>query len=80
MSTDGSKVVLVNTYTWGNIKEKMFDDARKIEETNGDPISFINRFNDVDFIIDDELSDDFVKVYDKETYEQILKNKENNTD
>lgn len=62
-----ANVILMNSETWENIKEIIVNKVIKGEE----PIGYLDRLNEMEIIIDEDIPTGHVEIYDKEIYEMI---------
>lgn len=64
------KVMVMNEKTWSGISESIISKAEKFNN----PIEFVEEyFKGITVIIDQELDDNFVEVYEKDVYDEIKK-------
>lgn len=66
---DKTKVMVMNQSTWNNISEQIMEKA----ENSDNPTGYIGMLGGIDIIIDNELLDNYVEVYERWLYESVLK-------
>ena len=63
------KVMVMNQETWEMMRDMLAHDAGY----SSDPIAYIDRYRDIEIIIDNEVPFNHVEVYEKDMYEAVLK-------
>lgn len=66
---DTRKVMVVSDTTWGMMQDRLTDDAL----LSSDPIAHLSKFSGFEIIIDNTLPFNYVEVYERWMYEEVLK-------
>lgn len=71
MKKDTSTIMVMSETTWQRMRQNLIDVAPHTD----DPIGHIGRFKGIDLVIDEEVPDNAVEVYERWQYEFIKRGK-----